>query len=153
MSEVATEKRKFEIGLLNNVEILEGWDVLYLGIMMSGLYKSADQVVRLLHDAMMGKVQLWILKGRTDEGLQLLGIIGSQIYFRPYSEVRAFSLIHAGAVEHIEDDEWIATFQQLLRYAKGEDCNIFEIFSDNERVHELMERFGFRQSGLFVREV
>lgn len=150
--EVAQEKRTFEIGLLNSVEILSGWNLLYFAIMMSGLYGPME-VVQMLHDAMLGKVQLWLLKGRTEKGPEPLGVIGSQIYFRPYSKVKAFSLIHAGAVEHIEDDEWIATFQQMMRYAKGEGCDIFEIFSDNPRVHELMERFGFKQHGLFVREV
>lgn len=148
-----TEKRTFEIGLLNNVEIVEGWNLLYNAVMMSGLYKSPHQAVQLLHDAVLGKVQMWILKGRTEAGPSLLGVVCSQIYYRPYSEVKAFSLIHAGIAGHMNDAEWIATFQQLMKYAKGEGCNIFEIFSDNERVHELMEKFGFRQSGLFVREV
>jgi hypothetical protein len=153
-SDVAVkETRAFEMGALNPVEIIVGWEVLYRGLRLSGMYESPE-AVRLLNDGLRGAIQIWLLKARMEDGtLEMLGILGTQIYHRPYSKVRALSLIHANAVEHIDDDEWAEVYRTLMAFAKREGCGVFEIFSDNPRVQELMEKFGFRQSGLYVREV
>lgn len=155
MSETAVEtQRAFEIGLLNPVEVVTGWDLLYHGIDVSGLYSDPRQISRMLHDAIAGKIQLWLLKGRHEDGtLEFIGVLGSQVYYRPYSEVKALSLIHAGTLGDVADDEWMAVLKRLLAFGKAEGCGILEVFSDNPRVRDLMDKFGFRQSGLFVREV
>ena len=138
---------------LNPAEILTGWTMLFVSLRESKMFASDAQITKLLHDSAAGKAQMWIL--RRPEERVLVGVLVSKIFDHPYHGERAFTIVHAHVHDgnFVEKSVWLGVFKMLMKYAKHNGCTYAEIYSENARVKQLLEAFGFAPTSVYRREL
>ena len=138
---------------LNIAEVLVGWTMLFISLRESGMFQGDPQIMRLLDDAAAGKAQVWIL--RNPEKRVLIGVLVSKIFDHPYHQERAFTIVHAHVHDgnFVEKNVWLGAFKTLTKYAKRHGCTYAEIYSENARVKQLLEAFGFAPASVYRREL
>lgn len=149
-------KQDVQFQQLSWVDVQLLFDMLFQIVWMSGLYPKPTQVSRMLYDALAGKLVFWLIYSKDDEeGVTPFGLLATQMYYMPYTGKRVCSLIHGNKVgdKTIDDEQWQKAYKKIIRYAKENGCDRFEVFSDNDRVRDILTAFGFKPSGLYVKEL
>jgi len=144
------EKPQGELHLtkLEPADILMMWDLLFHFLRSSGLYRNPLKIVQMLLDAMIWRLEFWVIRRFDGDNIEFIGLMGTQIYKTPYTEECIFSVVHGnireGAV--VTTKEWQQVYKALIRYARGKNAAAVEIFSVNPRVQRLLSGFGFQPS-------
>ena len=136
-------------------DIILFWRLVWFLLMDSGLYSTGWHAVRLMYDMLSGKAVGWLMYDDDENTRTPAGIVVTQMYYMPYSERKALSLIHGSTnkARHVDDDEWRQVYKALIRYGKKERCTHFEVYSNVGRVRDILLSFGFEPSGLYTKEL
>jgi hypothetical protein len=150
-----SSKREVEFTELSWVDVLMLFDMIFQIVWASGLYPKPTQVSRMMYDALVGKLVFWLIFTREDGVILPFGLLGTQMYYMPYTGKRVCSVIHGNKVGDfdIDDTQWQKAYKKIIKYAKENGCDKFEVFSDNDRVRDILTAFGFKPSGLYVKEL
>ena len=145
---------EIEFVLLNSYEVVVAWDMLFMGLKVSGLYSGDPQVARILMDAIAGHLQVWLMKERMEDGSpNLVGIVCTQVHEQPYLGRKRFTITHTHANDVVGIKAWKQVYETLDKYARDIGCTVAEIYTENKRAARLLEGFGFKAIGAYQKEL
>lgn len=155
MATAVDSKQDIRFEQLSWVDVQLLFDMLFQIIWLSGLYDKPTKVSRMLYDALSGKCVVWLIFSKDEEAVVPFGVLVTQMYYMPYTGKRVCSIVHGNSVsnETIPDEEWRKAYKKIMRYAKDNGCARFEVFSENDRVRDILTAFGFKPSGLYIKEL
>lgn len=139
---------------LTDSDVLRLWDMLFQFIMASGLYQPV-QVSMMLTHTMSGANRLWMMYTKEDSTIEPYAVLITRQYHLPYTGERVCSLIHGNSIQDdtISVELWQTAYKALIKYARSEKCDRFEVYSNNDRVRDILLAFGFKESGLYRKEL
>ena len=134
------------------IQIAKLWDIIRYGLVRTwpiGSENSSERVQDVLRNLLTETIQCWMAK----DGDEFLGFLLTKINICDVTGSRSLNVMSLFGFKIVPDEQWVAGMQQLIEFAKANDCSFITATSDNAKILRLLERFKFKSTQFLSLEV
>jgi len=133
-------------------QIAKMWDVVRYGLVRTwpiGTEESSERVQDVLRNLLTETVQCWIAK----EDEEFVGFLLTKINICDVTGSKSLNVMSVFGFRVVPDEQWIAGMEQLVDFARVNNCKFITATSDNAKILSLLNRFNFKSTQFLSLEV
>ena len=104
--------------------------------------KSPDKMLNIMAEVGTGILTCWWSVDKSDEFNKCKGIVITKVFEDFTSKTRSLLIFCLYAFEKQESKEYLSAIDTLMRYARGEGCSNIILYSSNEKMTKLLNKYG-----------
>ena len=134
-------------------QLVKFWDMLRFAIAETFVPRSTctnEHLKNILVNLLSGKSQCWLMKNKDNE---FVGFLITRIAIEDSIKERVLSLDHIYAYKQMPEELWETGYRTLEDYARNNSCKAFVSMTENARVVQQAEKFGFTKRFYLSKEV
>ncbi len=133
-------------------QVAKLWDIIRYGLLRTwpiGTDSCADRVQDVLRSLLTETIQCWMAK----EGEEFLGFLLTKISVCDVTGSRSLNIMSIFGFRVVPDNKWEEGMEQLVEFAKANNCKFITATSDNAKILSLLDRLKFKSTQFLSLEV